>query len=205
MLSTKSRLLTRLPGAKKRISIVFAGSRAGRGANQRPQQQRHEDRARSRSGRAVNGKAQHVGRRTQARRPAAPRRQPSGTAILSCGTGKPAFGDVKDALRRAAVALRVVQHALRSAVRLQIRGELNHVPVGGSDIARARPGAVEDERIAGSRGARRESNDLGNCRGNPGCGCPPGRGGHPTGDPSDSGCGAAARQCQGTQHWPCCD
>ncbi len=115
MLSTKSRLLTRLPGAKKRISIVFSGVKPGHfRADERAEQQRDETfrRLRLRGGerqaqqvaRRIEGEAQHFCE------------DRLGHADLVVGNRQAAFGDVKNALGRAAVAARVVQHALFHAI-----------------------------------------------------------------------------------------
>ena len=58
------------------------------------------------------GQPQQFARRLSARAAASGRRRGFGTAILSPGIGQAALGDVENPLRRAAVALRIVQHAL---------------------------------------------------------------------------------------------
>ena len=118
MLSTKSRLLTRLPGAMKRISMVFAGSLPGGRTNQRPQQQRDEAARRLLPVRRERQRQQILGR-LQGRGPQC-RERLLGHRRLVGRNRKPALGDVKQPLRGAPVAARIVQHALRQAVGIQV-------------------------------------------------------------------------------------
>ena len=116
--STKSRLLTRLPGAKKRISMVFCGSRSVAGQTIG----RSSSETNSRTGSLLIGRE---GQRQQIWRRPERRRQQCGKSLLGnrqlVGRNRQApFDNVKNSLRGAPVALGIVQDALRHAIGLQI-------------------------------------------------------------------------------------
>ncbi len=116
MLSTKSRLLTRLPGAKKRISIDFSSMNPGTaGQTIGPEQQAKRNIPPASACVEVNG-SRNNSRGGCKRQLQQPRKNVFGTASLSSGMGKSAFGHVKNALRRAAVIRRIMQHALAQAI-----------------------------------------------------------------------------------------
>lgn len=65
--------------------------------------------------------------------------------------GEAALGDMEDTMRCAAVAARIVEDALRDAVRIQIgRREVVALPREAHDAGE--PGAVEHERMGGKAG-----------------------------------------------------
>jgi hypothetical protein len=117
MLSTKSRLLTRLPGAINRISMVFSGSRPAAGQTSGTQQQRDEA---ARGILLIGGERQRqqIGRGIERR---APQRSESlfGHGSFVGWNRKPALRDVKQTLRSPLVASRIVQHALRQTIGVQ--------------------------------------------------------------------------------------
>ncbi len=101
--SIKSRLLTRLPGAKKRISIDFSSMKAGHGrTNHRPDQERNET---FRLRRLAGGKRQpqQLRRRLQGRVEQAGKHW-FGHGNLVIGYRQTAFGHMKNALGGAAVS-----------------------------------------------------------------------------------------------------
>ena len=92
---------------------------AGGRTNQRPQQQRDEAARLLLLIRRERQRQQILGR-TQRRGPQRRERLLRHRGLVG-GNGKPAFGDVKQSLRGAPVAARIVQHALRQAVGIQVR------------------------------------------------------------------------------------
>ena len=103
MLSTKSRLLTRLPGAKNRISMFFSGFEARNlRADDRAQQQRNEHprflwlTGGERQGQQVFGRGKCLAQKTG--------EDVFGYGLLVAGDGQATLGDMEGALGRAAVA-----------------------------------------------------------------------------------------------------
>ena len=117
MLSTKSRLLTRLPGARNRISMDFAGSLPAAGQTRGRSSSDTKQRTCS-SWSDVKGSVIRSDGWTERRGPQR-RERTLRNGDLVGGNRKPAFGDVKQTLRGALVALGIVQHALRHTVRIQ--------------------------------------------------------------------------------------
>ena len=103
MISTKSRLLTRFPGAKKRISMDFSARRRDFGADDGTQEERDEDFGLvglvefggegevEEFARGMEGVAEEVGERGD------------GDGFFVAGDGQATLGDVEDAVGGAAV------------------------------------------------------------------------------------------------------
>ena len=111
MLSTKSRLLTRLPGTKKRTSMLFCGVKPGTSGQTTGRSSSETKHSAGCAWVAVNGRRINERGGFNARLSILPK---TGFrhADLVVGNGQAAFGHVKNALGRAAVAARIVQHTL---------------------------------------------------------------------------------------------
>ena len=154
--STKSRLLTRLAGAKKRVSMVFAGSVSV--AGQITGRSRSETKRRACSvWSAVKGSASTSGGRMQSAASSRAAKACLGTPILSAGTGRPPSTIWKMPLVVRRSLLGLCRTPCGDAIGLQIgRGE-NVGAAAGSDISARQAGAVEHERAGGQ--ARRARAD----------------------------------------------
>ncbi len=124
---------------------------ARRRTDQRPQQQRDEAAGLVRLI-GGEGQGQQIGRRVERR---APQRREGllGHRRFVRRNGKAALGDVKQSLRGAPVAARIVQHALRHAIRVQRRATRKNPRLTGRDKTRAMPSRSSTKVLAGSRAA----------------------------------------------------
>ncbi len=121
------------------------------GADQRAQQQRREDvnlllliggeRQRHHIGRRLKGCGEQLGKGDL------------GNGDFVGRDGQAAFDDVKDALRGAAVAARIVQHAVAQADKTADTANRCDLPRRASDVTRAKPGRSRRACEAAERGA----------------------------------------------------
>src|ERR1700737_3680256 len=112
MLSTKSRLLTRLPGAKNRISIDLSGVKPGTSGQTIGRKSSETKQPACLLCAEVNGRRNSSGGGSNAGWSIQPATR-FATLTLSSATG-----DVEKAFRRPAIVFRVVQHTLLDAIRI---------------------------------------------------------------------------------------